>query len=237
MILAHRAFVIAKAFFGWVGRFPTLGSSEKLFSSLSRAFRAGRFAARELRKVLYGGAVLLNTIVLTQAWKRFKKDRGLGLQHKWHNAAHSALGLVRRGLKKLGFVEHNPWAWRVPRPWHREVPPSERSLDLRDCNSRRGWFEDYIDSGRHETEEMLRNFSRPQLRKAVLETHLKQTRQLMSLGPHYRAACWASACSPMHVWAAGKQGETGACPFCGDLVGSWAHVTWQCKNNPRGKCP
>ena len=60
MILAHRAFVINKASFGWVGRFPTLGSSEKLFSSLSRAFRAGRLAARALRKVLYGGAVLLN---------------------------------------------------------------------------------------------------------------------------------------------------------------------------------
>ena len=75
--------------------------------------------------------------------------------------------------------------------------------------ARRGWFEDYIDSGRHETEEMWRNFSRPQLRKAFLETDLKQTRQLMSLGPHYRAACWASACSPMHLWAAGSKEKLG----------------------------
>ena len=248
MILAHRAFVVNKAAFGWVGRFPTQHSSEKLFSLLSRSFRSGHFAARALRKLLYGGAVLLNSIVLSQAWKRLRTDRGLGLQNQWHNAAHSAVGLIRRGLKKLGFTEQEPWLWRVPSPWYREVPVTEQSLDLRDgsrqpqdlqlhvirSQARRGWFEDYIDSGRHETEEMLRNYSRPRLRRAFLEVDLKKTRQLLSLGPHYRAACLASAFSPMHLHAAGKQGETGACPFCGNLVGSWAHVTWHCKNNPSG---
>ena len=174
MILAHKMFVISKAAFGWIGRFPTLGTSETFFSSLSKSFRSGQFAARALRKLLYGGAVLLNMVVLTQAWKRLRSERRQGFEASWHNHAHTTLGLLRRNLKKLDFVEQAPWLWRVPRPWHSEVPPSQKTLDLRDCQrqpqdmqlhviraqARRGWFEDYLDSRRHETEEMLRNFSR-----------------------------------------------------------------------------
>ena len=188
--------------------------------------------------------MLLNTVVLTQAWKRLRFERRQGFEASWHNHAHTTLGLLRRNLKKLGFIEQAPWLWRVPRPWHSEVPPSEKTLDLRDCQrqpqdmqlhviraqARRGWFEDYLDSRRHETEEMLGNFSRPQLRKYFLDVDLKKTRQVLSFGPQYRAACLASAFSPMHLKAAGKAGETGACPFCGHEVGSWAHVTWLCNN-------
>ena len=173
MILAHRAFVINKASYAWVGRFPTLSSSEKLFSSLSRALMTGYVAARALW-LLYGGAVLLNTIVLNQAWKRLRTDRGMGLQNEWHNAARSALGLVRRGLKKLAFVEQDPWSGGC----------QEQSQDLQlhviRSQARRGWLEGYSESGRHETEEMLRSASRPQLRKAFREIDLKKTRQLVS---------------------------------------------------------
>ena len=102
VILAHRMFVINKAAFGWIGRFPTQGTSEKFFSSLSNSFRSSQFAARALRKLLYGGAVLLNTTVLTQAWKRLRTDRRQGFEDSWHSHAHTTLGLLRRILKKLG---------------------------------------------------------------------------------------------------------------------------------------
>ena len=86
---------------GWDGFLPSA-----VVKNCSPPFpeqRTGLGAARALRKLLYGGAVLLNTIVLTQAWKRLRTDGGLGLQNQWHNAAHSALGLVRRGLRNLGL--------------------------------------------------------------------------------------------------------------------------------------
>ena len=64
MLVAHRCFVVSKAAYGWTGRFPTQGACERLFTSLSHAFGTGRLAAKDLRKVLYGGTVHLASVVL-----------------------------------------------------------------------------------------------------------------------------------------------------------------------------
>ena len=54
LLLAHRAFVLSVASYGWVGRFPTRTTSEKLFGSLTVGFGTGKLASRNLRKLFDG---------------------------------------------------------------------------------------------------------------------------------------------------------------------------------------
>ena len=164
----------------------------------------------------------------------------------WHNVPHTTLGMLRRRLKEVGFVERGPWKWEVPRRWFRHVKPSERSLDLgpgaRQPEAaqlhtirqqlRRMSFEDYLSSSRHEAVELSARHSRRALFAAFGGINLQKTHEALGLGPGFRAAFMASSCSPMHLFRARKEGETGVCPFCGDPGGFHDHVLWHCRGNP-----
>ena len=180
-LLAHQAFVLSVASYGWIGRAPTQGSCERVFNLLSKSFRSGMVASRNLRKVFYRATTHLGMTVLARAWKRMAQLRHRGLEIEWRNRPHSALGLLRRQLKEHCWVEDSPWLWRAPHPWFRSIPVKERALDLRSHSRqtqeqqahalrmqfRREAFVRHMASNRHEAEE-LRN-TRPQLRRAFLE--------------------------------------------------------------------
>ena len=78
MLWAHRSFVISTAAYGWTGRWPTQGSCDKLFTSLSQGFGTGYVASRDLRKVLYGGTVHLASVLLARAWQRLRRAKASG---------------------------------------------------------------------------------------------------------------------------------------------------------------
>ena len=127
MLLAHRAFVLSVVAYGWVGRFPTQTTSEKLFNSLTVGFRSGKVASRVLRRLFYGATAHLGMAVLSRTWNRLHKDLSNGREREWHKRPFSTLGFLRCHLKDQKWVESGPW----PNTWKREVPAAERSLDLR----------------------------------------------------------------------------------------------------------
>ena len=247
MLLAHRAFVTSKASYGWVGRFPTKQAAEKLFTMLSRGFRTGYLASRDLRKVLYGTTVHLSTVVVLRAWQQLRRANDRGLLGQWHNVPHTTLCLVRRHLKAIGFSEQGPWRWAVPQAWRQHVPASERCLDLRPGSRqqaeeqlhalrqqmRRSAFENYLASTRHEAVKLVQQHSMQALFRAFSSIDIPRTRKALGLGPGYRAAFLASTVSPEHLYRAGGQGETGVCPFCRRAIGYHAHLLWGCRTNAR----
>ena len=245
LLLAHRAFVLSVAAYGWVGRFPTQTASEKLFNSLTVGFRSGKVASRDLRQLFYGATAHLGMAVLARTWNRLCKALSNGREREWHNRPFSTLGILRRHLKDQKWVESGPWLWEVPNPWRREVPAAERSLDLRPGSRqtkeqqahalrmqfRREAFGRYIDSKRHEAIEIRQSWSWPQLRKAFLEVDIPRTRLALSFSPAHRAVVLGSGVSPAFLQRAGKSGEDGSCPFCQNPEGHWRHVMWLCPQN------
>ena len=99
LLLAHRAFVLSVAAYGWVGRFPTQTTSKKLFNSLTVGFRSGKVASRDLRQLFYGATAHLGMAVLARTWNRLHKALSNGREREWHNRPFSTLGLLRRHLK------------------------------------------------------------------------------------------------------------------------------------------
>ena len=64
--------MLSIASYGWIGRAPTQGSCERLFTLLSKSCRSG---IRNLRKVFYGATPWLGMTVLAPAWKRMVQLR------------------------------------------------------------------------------------------------------------------------------------------------------------------
>ena len=218
----------------------------RLFFPPIESFRSGMVASRNLRKVFYAATTHLGMTVLARAWKRMAQLRHRGLEIEWHNRPHSALGLLRRQLKEHCWVEDSPWLWRAPHPWFRSIPVKGRTLDLRSHSRqtqeqqvhalrmqfRREAFVRYIESDRHEAEELRNTLSRPQLRRAFLEVSIPQTRAALGHGPAQRTVILAF--SAAHLYRANKEGEDGSCPFCHGPQGYWHHMMWDCPENPPG---
>ena len=127
MIRAFQTFVISKASFGWVGKWPTQATTNKLFGRLTAALASSRGAALQLRKLFYGAITCLDVVVLTRTWSRVARRIGRGTWPRWNAAPRTDLSLLRKKLKLLGFQEQEPWLW-LPARW--PAAPGARPLEL-----------------------------------------------------------------------------------------------------------
>ena len=53
-MISFQTFVMSKASFGWVGKWPTQDTTNTLFGRLAAALDSSRGAARQLPKLFYG---------------------------------------------------------------------------------------------------------------------------------------------------------------------------------------
>lgn len=61
------------SFYGWVGKWPTRQTSEKLFGAQAHSFQAELSASRNLRKILAGALTDLQISLLTRTWGQFRR--------------------------------------------------------------------------------------------------------------------------------------------------------------------
>ena len=93
---------MSKASYGWVGKWPTRQTSEKLFNALYPAFISEDF-------FFGGGGGAHWSPNLTSG-----QDVGT-ISHasrtKWFSTSHTTTALLRSQLRKISFVEARPFVW------------------------------------------------------------------------------------------------------------------------------
>ncbi|CAE7233748.1 Pol [Symbiodinium natans] len=244
--LAFRCFVLNKASYGWVSRFPTLTSAGKVFNSLTAAYKTNRLACKAFRKTLYGAVLDLSLVVLCRTWKRMAKEVDKGHRPRWTAGPHTAVSALRKTLNRFGFLEVGPWEWTVPQRWVRLIPRAESTVKLEGTGAvdaqlhafraqyRRNAYEHFLKGKRHEARELCAQYTPDDLRRFYAAISIEQSREALSFGPGHRAVMLASVVSPSWYGkvCADKEGVSQACPWCGHEFGSWRHVAWDCPCNP-----
>ena len=195
-IKAFQAFVMSKAAFGWIGRWPTKRTSESLFGMLTKALGTGKGAARALRKMRYGSVSYLHLVILTRTWAPLYRAIQKGRRPCWKKKApHTALHLLRRHLKDLGFVETAPYLWKVTTGNWKPLPGTERvDLDLREGSLqelglqphnlrllyKQSCFDSFLDKNRRDSREIAQGQSAVALRTMVKQLDQKQLRNWLT---------------------------------------------------------
>ena len=233
--LAFQCFVLSKASFGWVSRFPTQTSAGKVFNSMTAAYKTNHMAIKDLRKILYGAVLDLSLVVACRTWRRLAKDFDRGRRLQWSAGPHTAVGSLRKEV--FGFLEAGPWTRLLPETEKRVKLEGSAALDAQlhalRAQYRRQAFERFLRGKRHEARELTARHSAAALRKAYAEISIKHTREALGYGPGHRAALLASVVSPSWYAKAHADEEdvSQSCPWCNHELGSWIHLVWGCPAN------
>ena len=241
-IRAFAALVISKASYGWVGKWPTKQTSEKLFSALLHGFHAGFSAARNLRKLFFGALTDLQITLLTRTWGRCRRQVERNGLPQWGNRPHTTIALLRSQLKKLGFVEARPFVWHPPRCWALAFPSERLQLNLgnlqQDVNLqlhnirtlyRCQQFEGFIKSDRRDARELRQFLSPAALRHRFGNTDLKKCRGWIENSAEFRSVVFGSFWSPAALEP--RMSGDPTCPWCLRCLGTHSHIFWQCPQN------
>ena len=106
----YRMFVVPKALYGWIVRFPTKTDSNKIFNALSRMTGTNRMANPLIRSSIYGGACHLQILLAIRLFKRLCRMRCRGTA-VWTNVPGTPSKKFRGWLKDWG-CEISPWIWQ-----------------------------------------------------------------------------------------------------------------------------
>ena len=73
-----------------------------------------RLANDRIREVVYGGNTHLDAVLGQRLFARVCKLKAKQAI-SWTNEAYTSVGLLRRWLKKCGWVPDGPWKWKAGR--------------------------------------------------------------------------------------------------------------------------
>ena len=107
----YKMFVIPKALYGWILRFPTKADSNKVLNSLYKMTGSNYDANPLIRSTIYGGATHMQVLLATRRFKRPCRVRNRGTA-TWTNVAGTPAKALRSWLKDTGWQEQRQWTWR-----------------------------------------------------------------------------------------------------------------------------
>ena len=225
LLRAGQSAVIGLAAYGWVGRRPTWGHSNRIFNGLTKAHNACRMANNRLRKVLYGAKTHLDIIFGSRLLTRVQKMRRRGVL-TWSSNAASQTGLLRRWLTSCDWQEDGPWRWSHAMFRAEGCRHALHSFDLRspafDLNRvlhairhswRRARLIEWLYGHRHEPQQLMREHSRAAILRSFHRLNFENIRRFMNQGAAQRAALLGSVVSDSWLHEAGQR-EHPRCSLC-----------------------
>ena len=225
----YRIFVLPKATYGWINRFPPEATANRWFNALTKMNNTNKMANPCIRATLYGGNSHCHPVIGLRMFKRLARMRS---SLPWSAQAGSPVTALRGWMKKLGWQEVSPWKWK----WYNnvvvEAGPSTGQEAMH--HLRHSWrmhlLNKFSKSKRHEAAEWRRVTTHAQMRANLEEVDLAAVRRHFDRAtPSTRAVLLGSVVSP--AWyGRSNQGST-QCPYCRG-VGTWMHLAWNCRNVP-----
>ena len=212
---AFAAFVMSKASYGWVGKWPTRQTSEKLFNAPYPACISEDF-------FLGGGAGWSPNLTSGQDVGTISQAS----RTKWFSTSHTTTALLRSQLRKISFVEARPFVWRP-----------ETCSKMSTCNHTTwGLFTDvsnlilFVKSKRSDARELRQFMSPAALRYRYGNTALRKCRGWVN---------WKFTWIQERFWSSANLGARLSgdpiCPWCLRSLGTHAHTFWQCFQNAEMK--
>ena len=98
-------FVVPKALYGWIVRFPTKADSNKIFNALSRMTGTNRMANPLIRSIIYGGACHLQILLAIRLFKCLCRMRCRGTA-VWTNVPGTPSRKFRWLAQRLGLARN-----------------------------------------------------------------------------------------------------------------------------------
>ena len=129
-------FVVPKALYGWIVRFPNKADSNKIFNALSRMTGTNRMANPLIRSIIYGGACHLQILLAIRLFKCLCRMRCRGTA-VWTNVPGTPSRKFRDWLKDWGWREISPWNWQ--RNAHTLRVPEHAEVDAYCHQIRMAW--------------------------------------------------------------------------------------------------
>ena len=230
----YRTFVLPKALYGWISRFPPKETANQLFNALTMMTSTNRMASPCIRSTLYGGNTHVLPLLGVRLFKRLAKMRSA---LTWTKQAGTPVKALRDWLQSMGWRELGPWKWG----WHNtfRIEASTNFAEEASHALRHSWRMDvlkkFAHGKRHEAAEWRRLKTPAQMRRDLEEVDLGAARTLFdkAISPSARAVLLGSVVSPAWLGRS-KEGENNICPFC-QRVGTWMHMAWQCFHMPRAR--
>lgn len=242
---AFQYLVTPKVNYGWIGRDPKVGVTEKLFSELSRCAGTNYAASRNLRKFWYGATTHLQCAVTLKRWCRVKRLLQTSFTNQvviWNSKPHTSVRKLRRNLKDLNFQEVRPWVWKAQGQvknadaWLNLTNPKTSNVDLQKHVIREAFRRVHLYKWVDQNRRDARKFREALEEKDVLffsnqlDTH--QLRKKLHV-PQIRAlllgSFWSNAALSM---AKHNDLREGKCHWCSHECGHLRHVLWECPLNP-----
>ena len=94
----YRIFVLPKATFGWINRFPTQATANRLFNALTKMNATNKMANPCIRATLYGGNTHCHPVIALRMFKRLARMRP---SLPWTMQAGSPVKALRSWMKNL----------------------------------------------------------------------------------------------------------------------------------------
>ena len=227
-----RTFVISKASYGWIGRFPPLGESVRIWSAIGAASHRLAKSSPWLRAAVLGANLHLDCLVATQLVGlacKLRRQREL----VWVITAGSPLGTLHRWLINHGWRLVTPFVWNHDLTGlaldlsSRRVVAGEAQHVLR--QAWRAWcICKHIASGRRDADD-----ADCFVTQSFLSLDWKATRQFAYSCAAARAVCCGATLSPAALQGRLAQRPSLSCigGQCSEL-GTWNHIAWSCSHRP-----
>lgn len=229
----YKVFVVPKAWFGWISRYPPQATANACFNSLTRATGTNRLANPLIRAVLYGGTTHAHPVVAVKMLQRFGRMR-LTDSIAWSNQPGTPTHVFRKWMKDLEWIELAPWKWR-----HGDVQISlspTRDTSMQAHQIRQIWRQSVLTKWslgpRHEAAQFQRRNSPLQMRTQLAAVDLEAARKALEITSACgRAIMLGSAVSPA-MYHQMKPDISPKCPWCSCAIATFEHLAWRCRGFP-----
>eukprot|EP00438_Fugacium_kawagutii_P016756 Skav230337 [mRNA] locus=scaffold920:102804:109101:- [translate_table: standard] len=229
----YKVFVMPKAMYGWISRFPTKTTANTLINNLTRISGGQRLANPVIRSVVYGGSTHAHPVMAVRMLQRFGRMRQANTI-VWSNQPGTPTHALRKWLQEFEWEEVAPWQWK-----HGDQPMSLQAGT--DCSIpahqvRHAWrhvlLKQWSRGPRHEAALFQRRTSPLQMRAELQDIDLEATRKALEVtSANGRAIMLGSAVSPAMLQKM-MPGKSPACPWCACPMATFEHLAWQCRGFP-----
>ena len=235
----YRSLVLPVMTYGWIGKLPGRTRSNGLFSALSTAMSTLRLANDRIREVVYGGNTHLDAVLGQRLFARVCKLKAKQAI-SWTNEAYTSVGLLRRWLKKCGWVPDGPWKWKAGRVQLSGVHDANRlQLQKQKHQIRQQWRHEnlfrWATGRRHEAAALRGALPAAKILQELHSSDLDWIRLHADRNAESRSVLLGAVAS--FGWLAKARGqpedESCACAWCHRSLGDWLHPAWECPAAPK----
>eukprot|EP00438_Fugacium_kawagutii_P009490 Skav200300 [mRNA] locus=scaffold4329:63051:67384:+ [translate_table: standard] len=229
----YKVFVLPKAMYGWISRFPTKTTANTLINNLTRISGGQHLANPVIRSVVYGGSTHAHPVTAVRMLQRFGRMRQANTII-WSNQPGTPTHALRKWLQEFEWEEIAPWQWK-----HGDQPMSLQAGT--DCSLpahqvRHAWrhvlLKQWSRGPRHEAALFQRRTSPLQMRTELQDIDLEATRRALEVtSANGRAIMLGSVVSPAML-SKMMPGKSPACPWCACPMATFEHLAWQCRGFP-----